>query len=80
VASRFIPFFFTNAIVIGYVQALEHDFTRARKDPFEYVRSDFGWEVEEVAAGATRKFARSHFHLRKATEGEWLDAIMWKRM
>jgi hypothetical protein len=60
-ASRFIPFSFTTALVIGHVRALEHDFARARKDPFEYVHSDFGWEIEEVAAGPTRKFARSHF-------------------
>ena len=67
-ASRFIPFSFTNALVVGYVRVLEHDIARARKDPFEYVRSDFGREVEEVAAGPTRKFARSHFYLRRATK------------
>ena len=71
-ASRFIPFSFTNALVIGYVRALKHDFTRARKDPFEYVRSNFDWEVEEIAAGPTRKFARSHFC---ATKGKWIGDV-----
>src|SRR5271155_811980 len=40
----------------------------------EYVRSDFDWEVEEVAAGPTRKFARSHFYLRRTIKGKWLGA------
>jgi hypothetical protein len=77
-ASHFISFSFTNALAIGYVRALKHDFTRARKDPFENVCSDFDWEVEEVAAGPTRKFARSHFYLHRAIKGKCLGVIMRK--
>jgi hypothetical protein len=68
-ASRFIPFSFSNALVIGYVWALKHDFTRARKDPFEYFCSDFNWEIKEAVGGPTRKFVRSHICLRWTTKG-----------